>query len=423
VRFRVMVRSFSPAPNDLPGAASARGAGGRSMRASASRSSRSHAGSHAASLHGVAPSAVSPSVRAPPSAPISVAVGNDPMPDPEELAAAVELPLSGGGVGDLGSPATTHRTNHSSHHHASHHSAAADLPTPSRESSSIRLLREQHHSTMAQIADLEVKLQSASLNASASMEGDGDLADALAPQRLQLEELLAQLKAVMTQQQERLDALAATHELRRSTRAALPPGVAAMGEGDEATAAPVLEHSTIDDGDAPADPEATLMQSPAASAAGRAIRGSTSAPGSVQRGPTVTLAVPDSGAAVTTAVGSTSMRSRAGGDVAAAFGGGVGGAHGVFSAGMNRLLNRARGGGAAVGGEGEEDEDEEEAMRKMRAAEEEMLAVFNPSPEEQDPWGRVVWDSYTGLGENDDLILDAGERLLGCCVGEGRGGE
>ncbi len=40
------------------------------------------------------------------------------------------------------------------------------------------------------------------------------------------------------------------------------------------------------------------------------------------------------------------------------------------------------------------------------------MSVFEPAPEEQEPWGDVIWDSVTGLEENDTLILERGEERM-----------
>ncbi|GLI69504.1 hypothetical protein VaNZ11_014138 [Volvox africanus] len=387
VRFRIMVRPFGPPPTDLAGATSGRGA--RSQRTSVSRSS--HSRSHPASV-------VSPSVRAPPSAPMSISVAVDPLPDPDELAGAVEL-----GIGELASPAIT--TSIATPIAGGGRGAEA---TPTRESSAIRLLREQHRGTMVQIEALESTLQASA----ADMGADASASDALAPQRAQLEELLAQLKAVMLQQQDRLDAMVASHDDKKLI-ARGPPGVADLDD-----VASALEHSTIGAGEVtPKDPERAMLSS-APSPARVGNRSATSAPGSVLHG-SVTLAVPEpatpagntaaDGGPSPTAPGTASIRIRepesagggGGGGNGDAFGSGYTGVFGAFAGGVNRMLNRGGGGG------GDDDEDEEEALRKLRAAEEEMMAVFNPAPEEQDPWGRIVWDSVTGNEENDDLILDA----------------
>eukprot|EP00198_Chlamydomonas_reinhardtii_P008888 XP_001698225.1 flagellar associated protein [Chlamydomonas reinhardtii] len=50
--------------------------------------------------------------------------------------------------------------------------------------------------------------------------------------------------------------------------------------------------------------------------------------------------------------------------------------------------------------------EEDDATLKRRAEEEAMMAVFDQAPEEEEPWGRVIWDSVTGLEENDNLILE-----------------
>ncbi|EFJ46635.1 hypothetical protein VOLCADRAFT_92800 [Volvox carteri f. nagariensis] len=385
VRFRIMVRPFGPPPPDMAGAGGPSRGGTRSLRVSVSRSS--HTRSQAASV-------VSPSVRAPPS--VAASVGVDPL-DPDELAGAVELP-----IGELPSPALTAITTPGG-------GGAADAPTPSRESSSIRLLREQHRGTMAQIEDLESKLQAASTDAA------GGGSDVLAPQRAQLEDLLGQLKAVMRQQQERLDAMVMAREKKMLARASALAIAAADPEAEEVES--VLEQSTVGGRGSPEGPA-----SPASGLRGASSsRGAASAAGSVHRSAHgLSLAVPepagnaaaDSGLSPP-AVGATSVRIReppfAGGGAtvgaaaataATILGGGYSGVFGVFAGGVGRVMNRA-------GGGHDDDDDEEEAIRRLRAAEEEMMAVFNPAPEEQDPWGRIVWDSVTGMEENDDLILDA----------------
>ncbi|GLC52223.1 hypothetical protein PLESTB_000596700 [Pleodorina starrii] len=417
VRFRVMVRPFGPPPHDVhpsPGGGAPRSptlSRARSLRNSASVRSIYHADQ---TSHRSAPSL--PSSRGGG----GVSVGLDPIggPDPEELARAVELP-----VADLPSPALTHANSvvsRSAKVSAAARSAAtaayvaataASAFSPNARASvfagtsaaaaatvapsSIRLLREQYRGTMAQIEGLEARLEAA---------GGGD---ALAPQRHQIEELVAQLKAVMAQQQERLDGLVAAQTqqaLRGDTGAAappLPPPEASASEVFDDAASSVLEHSTMD-ADGPHPPAEPSPDSPPQD----------------RRRPTVTLAVPEATAEPAPppplgGFGASSMRQRelpplsGGGGGGAAGGGGnmlgagYSGVFGVFGGGVSRALQRANRGGD------EDEEDEEEAMRKIRAAEEELMAVFNPSPEEQDPWGRIVWDSVTGNEENDDLILDA----------------
>ncbi|KAG2441658.1 hypothetical protein HXX76_003276 [Chlamydomonas incerta] len=391
VRFRVMVRAIEappPPPENASGAGRRSGASSRIMSRAASRAG-SRAGSQAPSR--------------------SISRTNSMRAGAATAAAAAAAVANAAAIGAAVAGIAAERAAEEADE-----LPAAPPPPPAllaATSAAIAMLRDQQRDTVWQIEELERTM--AELTArhdaeAADGSGSAEAAEAVAAQQRQLEPLVAGLKASLQRQQQQLDELLAA-EAEAAAAAAAAAAVAEQAAADAAAAAAAAESegaavpgAGYNEAAAKALAAAGSFNPDAAMASGGldAIfgTGTGGAPGGAPGARRKTSDSQGGGGSGSGAAGAgASLRTRlrgvgSGNGDGSATRGGAGGGGGAAAASRNMGLGARR--------------EEDEATLKRRAEEEAMMAVFDPAPEEEEPWGRVIWDSVTGLEENDSLILE-----------------